>query len=145
MNETRHTPGRWDLELTTRMQLERPYRVRGQPTDGAIIRPTVATVNVEADARRIVACVNACEGLPTETLERGALSNLLDTIERTVECGIIYQGYPDGTTCRDQRDLARDPAARFGDEFRARLLAGEQLCPACVILDALANLKADGA
>jgi len=31
---------------------------------------TFAAIYNDADARRIVACVNACEGIPTETLER---------------------------------------------------------------------------
>ena len=39
-----------------------------------------------ADARRIVACVNACEGIPTESLERGTLarvSTILDVVLKT--------------------------------------------------------------
>lgn len=31
----------------------------------------------EANARRIVACVNACAGIPTEALESGAIASLM--------------------------------------------------------------------
>jgi len=36
----------------------------------------------EADARRIVACVNACAGIPTEALEAGAVREALDLLVR---------------------------------------------------------------
>jgi hypothetical protein len=35
---------------------------------------------VEEDARRIVACVNACAGTPTEALEQGVLARALDIL-----------------------------------------------------------------
>jgi len=37
----------------------------------------------EANARRIVACVNACEGLSTEALESGALRKVIETYQDT--------------------------------------------------------------
>lgn len=36
--------------------------------DGAII---IGKINLQIDARRAIACVNYCEGVPTETLESG--------------------------------------------------------------------------
>ena len=33
------------------------------------------------DARRTVACVNACEGIPTEALEAGVVRELIDAAE----------------------------------------------------------------
>lgn len=36
--------------------------------------------SAEADARRIVACVNACAGISTEALERASVKALLDVI-----------------------------------------------------------------
>ena len=33
-------------------------------------------------SRRIVACVNACEGIPTEALEGGVIGELLETMEK---------------------------------------------------------------
>lgn len=37
--------------------------------DSPLIADTAGTTNAEANARRIVACVNACTGILTETLE----------------------------------------------------------------------------
>jgi hypothetical protein len=35
----------------------------------------------EASARRIVACVNACEGIPTEALEDGVVRELIEALQ----------------------------------------------------------------
>ena len=43
-------------------------------TDSGVYGPS------EPDARRIVACVNACAGIPTEALEAGALGKALDAL-----------------------------------------------------------------
>lgn len=40
--------------------------------------------NQDANARRIVACVNACEGIPTESLERPAAATSLAQIVRNL-------------------------------------------------------------
>jgi hypothetical protein len=39
-----------------------------------------------ADARRIVACVNACAGIPTEALESGALAEVAQSIDDAIHC-----------------------------------------------------------
>jgi hypothetical protein len=39
----------------------------------------------EANARRIVACVNACEGIPTEALEDGAVKQLVEVLQHCKE------------------------------------------------------------
>lgn len=39
----------------------------------------------EADARRIVAAVNACAGIPTDALESGVARQVLDEIEAAVK------------------------------------------------------------
>jgi hypothetical protein len=44
------------------------YQMHGQPGTNYII----ALASKQADARRIVVCVNACEGIPTKLLEQGA-------------------------------------------------------------------------
>jgi hypothetical protein len=51
-----------------------------------------------ANARRIVACVNACAGLSTEALEAGALSVLLDATGKRNELdrSIAYHEAPGG-------------------------------------------------
>jgi hypothetical protein len=42
-------------------------------------------VPTDADARRIVACVNACAGLSTEALESGALGEALEAFKEISE------------------------------------------------------------
>lgn len=39
----------------------------------------------EANARRVAACENACEGISTEALEAGVVADLLTACERVVE------------------------------------------------------------
>jgi hypothetical protein len=65
MSKTEHDPEPWRLEDDIpghgpNESAVWPARVRGFPT-------------TTANARRIVACVNACAGIPTEALESGAL------------------------------------------------------------------------
>jgi hypothetical protein len=43
--------------------------------------PSSLMLEAEANAARIVACVNACEGISNEALEAGAVSKAADTIE----------------------------------------------------------------
>lgn len=38
----------------------------------------------EPNARRIVACVNACEGIPTEALESGVVREVVEALEALV-------------------------------------------------------------
>ncbi len=48
-----------------------------------------------ADARRIVAAVNACRGIPTEALEAGALRQIIeiaDTAAETLDCLLEPEG-----------------------------------------------------
>lgn len=55
-------------------------------------------------------------------------------------CGIIYGNRPKGFTCLDMKREAADPTARFGDEYRARLLSGEHDCDVCIAREALEAL-----
>lgn len=113
MSEQKHTPGPWypDANGTVRA---RPVVPRPGVED-----ERVASRLTDADARRIAACVNACEGLTTEQLERfpldsfkecaqaGGASTLHELeIERQrddllaalvyVEERLTRSGYPDG-------------------------------------------------
>lgn len=62
-----HTPEPWEWEG----EIE---RITGP--DGA----TIADVTTVGNARRIVACVNACDGIPTASLEAGIINLGMDTI-----------------------------------------------------------------
>lgn len=55
-------------------------------------------------------------------------------------CGVIHGNRPRGFTCLDAKREAADPAARYGDEYRARILAGECDCDVCVAREALEAL-----
>ena len=55
------------------------------------------------DARRIAACVHACEGIPTEALEIGVIRDLINAATRYLQI-----------TTRDTDD---DPNCWFEEEF----------------------------
>ena len=75
-----HTPEPWDFKQLMLTDPKTPYHVYAisgggwsggrtlAETDDWLDRPDG---NAEADARRIVACVNACAGLDTAKLEEG--------------------------------------------------------------------------
>lgn len=60
-------------------------------------RNDILRLPAEANARRIVAAVNACDGIPTEALEAGVVADLL------VACEVAF------------RNLMRTPA--WGDDY----------------------------
>lgn len=76
--ETEHTPERWQFNAFGSRGGDGPSHFRiwaGDITNGGAIANTVAYGRTdEANARRIVACVNACKGIATETLEKGSLN-----------------------------------------------------------------------
>ena len=62
---TKHTPGPWKASFTKLSEV--------QAENGALIarcNKLNSLTNLQANARRIVACVNACEGISTENLEQ---------------------------------------------------------------------------
>lgn len=63
--KTEHTPEPWATN-GTRIESEHSH---GWANDGWIIAGLEGP-DAEANARRIVACVNVCAGIPTEVLER---------------------------------------------------------------------------
>lgn len=102
---TKHTPTSWGYQPNDErlckpgtehlFSVVRSYR-RGQDT----ITETIAENIEQDDARHIVACVNACDGLSTEALERNefvlALQALhtqrdeaLTMLREGLECGIF--------------------------------------------------------
>lgn len=64
---TEHTQGRWDYESHSMGQVVVVFDENGQ----TIARMAMLNGSAEANARRIAACVNACDGLSDETLEAG--------------------------------------------------------------------------
>ena len=74
-DEIKHSPEPWVIDDRD----GRPYAINAGREKvivwgGIACRATTGIDN----ARRIVACVNACAGIPTEALEAGALAQALD-------------------------------------------------------------------
>jgi hypothetical protein len=68
------TPGPWKVyDWNNHLQIEAP---------GRLLIATVSRISQEkANAARIVACVNACVGIPTARLEAGVIADLLADAE----------------------------------------------------------------
>ena len=83
--------------------------IHGEP-NGKVVAITGVGLTRQADSRRIVACVNACAGIPTEELEgkmladqQAALADALDALEIALQtrcderkcssCEDIHDGY----------------------------------------------------
>jgi len=85
MEKPQHTPGPWvyydDSGEFGKFTVSTP---RNEVYDGgreiAVCHEMTSggIVGADADGRRIVACVNACEGINTEALENGAVKDLLE-------------------------------------------------------------------
>lgn len=90
-----HTQGPWEIRIERGIHCIRPSNP-DQPgyTGGyapiAKVCGDARLNNNEADARRIVACINACEGLSTEALESlGTLDRA--SVSRDVEITMLRQ------------------------------------------------------
>lgn len=83
----RHTPGPWAIESDT-------WLIWGECHDGELGVPIlradtdhrtwgreVAHEERDANVERVVACVNACEGIPTEALDAGVVRELVEALE----------------------------------------------------------------
>ncbi len=86
---TSHSPEPWDCAAQTTM-----YSIEGRELTMIEVRANVTKAGwdtvafVEAiwpgahdNARRIVAAVNACAGIPTEALEQGVIRQLVNALE----------------------------------------------------------------
>ncbi len=76
-DETKHSPEPWTWRRGSKMDAGMNEVVVG--STGSVVCATVPQ-SAEADARRIVAAVNACAGIPTAALEAGALAKALDLL-----------------------------------------------------------------
>ena len=59
-----------------------------------------------AELRRIVACVNACDGIPTEALESGVVRELIEAATRYLE--VMMRESDDDPNCWAEEEFARD-------------------------------------
>lgn len=74
MTETqaKHTPEPWHTEGESPYHIAIVYHQPGKKFKVVARTPDGTTKENKANARRIVACVNACAGIDTETMERFA-------------------------------------------------------------------------
>jgi len=59
-----------------------------------------------AELRRIVACVNACEGIPTEALESGVVRELIEAATRYLAA--TMRESDDDPNCWAEEEFAKD-------------------------------------
>ncbi len=87
----KHTPAPWVVNTAGSAKKGEPFRITeiyvyapNTQDDTAICADVIDPVTQapsEANARRIVACVNACEGIPTARLEAGSADVLAYSME----------------------------------------------------------------
>lgn len=99
--EARHTPEPWHIGVRTAHSKRDIYGPQGSIValaDGVF----TSLPEAQANARRIVACVNACAGIPLERLEREGATSLRDA-----------------TAIKDQRDELAAALRRAADYITA--------------------------
>jgi hypothetical protein len=74
---TTHTPGPWHVHNHVHVHAARGQRI-------ASVQGEFGNPAKNATARRIVAAVNACEGISTEALETNAIMELLQALQNAV-------------------------------------------------------------
>lgn len=75
---SKHTPGKLSVDWMMAGYGREARRMEVINADG---HGAIGLAYSPEDARRLVACWNACAGLSTEALERGALEEFLNLIE----------------------------------------------------------------
>ena len=60
-----------------------------------------------------------------------AIRTIRNLVSTFAGCITIHSGYPDGFTCIDKQEDAKDPRSNYGDDWRAKLIAGKGLCERC--------------
>jgi hypothetical protein len=68
--------------------------------------------------------------LPTAP-KAGDYMGALVAVANASPCEVIHGDKPDGWTCLDSVRDARNPAARYAEEYRLRVLRGDTLCDGC--------------
>jgi hypothetical protein len=90
---TAHTPEPWHYETAYSITSifapdptgQNPYGTYVAEIDGQDVGRDTTRAQHEANARRIVAAVNACAGIPTQALEQGVVAELLEVLQAIVE------------------------------------------------------------
>lgn len=82
---SKHTPEPWVVAAKALVRLDHAYLIESVDHHDFEYGATLAATS-QQDALRIVACVNACAGLPTEQLEASPLGGVLNGV-----AGLIAQ------------------------------------------------------
>lgn len=120
MSEQMHTPEPWHVDgwrglVQGSRKHEGTHYAVWAADDDTMICPTGLDAESEANARRIVACVNACAGLDTDTLEHTDIAEALDkaclhTVQQRDELLValreLRRQCMEGTTQRELIDAA---------------------------------------
>ena len=80
MSEAKHSPEPWRALLNG----DGPHSIADP--DSRVVVSFVDGILRAEDARRIVAAVNACAGIPIEALEAGAIERALDRLKEALLC-----------------------------------------------------------
>lgn len=113
-NKAQHTPGLWEVIDSYRVDGDKRIWINAPANGNRTFDQPVCNLyedstpsdavytggwesrfdNAEANASRIVAAVNACEGISTEALEGGVVSELLEALEASAaQLEEVYQRY----------------------------------------------------
>jgi len=84
-NKPEHTPEPWETDLIYVVASDPKgihpdiyiAEIAHEDSEGLI----ASSAEQEANGHRIVACVNACEGISTEALEQGVIQEMLDVMK----------------------------------------------------------------
>lgn len=124
----KHTPEPWRVAAKALVRLDSAYLIEAVEHHDFKYGATLAATS-QHDARRIVACVNACAGLSTEQLEASPLGGVLNGV-----AGLIAQ--------RDQLLEALEMViADKAPGYHDCIDDGEQECAWCVARSAIAKAK----
>lgn len=84
----KHTPTPWHVEHIEEdaITIGGAFGYDGDPKDWRVVADTGSVTDEDqANAERIVACANACAGIPTEALTPGSIRALIDIVTSTTD------------------------------------------------------------
>lgn len=147
MSETKHTPEPWEYfeEIheagKLRIYCSVARKAGGKSPEDNILR--ISGEDAESTVRRIVACVNACAGIPTEDLERGHVSVRQGNVPHMAHLWSdgIYRSHPEPGLAEimEQRDMHRNAEMEWERAMMAAI--GEDGIKS--VSEAIAKLKAE--
>jgi hypothetical protein len=97
-----HTPEPWFVQLS-----DHPGGLLIKPIPGQVVAQCDEVPEMEANARRICAAVNACEGIGTQALERGIIADLRRLLGELVTAAGDLDAAIDGVTDQFHAERAR--------------------------------------